>query len=654
MSQNLKLRSMKKLVLICFSFFLFGTASAQYNTLKVLAEKEFNDKNYSGAAYYYEQIATGNYKKQEKIPFYSNDHLTKEQVMNERLDICYQLAESYRLYQNFEGAQKWYDTVLVHKNDTDFPLAQLWYGTCLRANLRFDEAIKQLQLFKAGYKGSPEYMKLADREIASCLFANEQYGRSSSVDIKKMGTPWNSDDGNYALSKIGRNYWFTSTRAGNGNTQNGNHIYFSFNSSPPSALNLKDSENIKDMQYSTPSFDAVHKRIYIAGWYKVDGQLISNIFYAQVIDKKPSLLQKLNTYVNAEGSVTMQPFVTPDGKRLFFVSDRAGGQGGFDIWASDLDADGNPVNAVNLGKTINTPEDEEAPFYDAVHKRLVFSSTGFTGLGGFDIFTSDEINGKWTAPVNMGYPINSSKDDLYYFADPDDDHKFYLSSDRESTCCLSLFEGHYKTVVIAGTVMDCDSNKTLSGVKVSLIDSASGKPLKNTATGAGARYTFDNLESGAYKLLFEKNGYFNKAIYFSAEAGKDTLLTRDLCMQAFKVNKPIVIRNILYDFNRADLRPESKKALDGVVSILMDNPTIKIELASHTDSVGSAAYNLKLSQSRAQSCVDYILSKGIDKARIIAVGYGKNRPVAPNSLPNGQDNPDGRQLNRRTEFTVKQ
>ena len=643
---------MKNLSLVFFTFFIFTGACAQYRSLKAQADKAFQNKNYYEAAYYYNRLITGKDSAQKNIPFYAS--ASKGQIKAGRNYILYQLAESYRLYQDYDKAAGWYNTVLHADTVSEYPLTALWYGVCLRANKKFDEAIKQLQQFKATYKGESQYIDLASKELANCAFAREQYQLQALAEVKKMDGQWNTSDGNYALTKIGKNYWFTSTRTNNGNTQNGNHIYFSFNSSSPSALNFTGSGNIKDMQYSTSSFDAVHKRIYVASWYKVNGQLISNIFYAQLIDKKLSLLQKLNTYVNAEGSVTIQPFVTSDGKRLYFVSDRPGGQGGFDIWVSNLDDDGNPVNAVNLGKTINTPEDEEAPFYDAIHKRLMFSSTGFTGLGGFDIFTSDEIDSKWTAPINMGYPINSSKDDLYYFAEPDDIHKFYLSSDRESTCCLGLFEGHYKTVSIAGAVMDCDSNKTLSGVKVSLLDSASGKPLKNTATGAGARYAFDNLESGTYKLLFEKDGYFNKAIYFSAKAGKDTLVTRDLCMQAYKVNKPILIKNILYDFNKADLRPESKKALDGVVSILVDNPTIKIELASHTDSVGSAAYNLKLSQSRAQSCVDYILSKGIDKARITAVGYGKNRPVAPNSLPNGQDNPDGRQLNRRTEFTVKQ
>jgi OOP family OmpA-OmpF porin len=118
------------------------------------------------------------------------------------------------------------------------------------------------------------------------------------------------------------------------------------------------------------------------------------------------------------------------------------------------------------------------------------------------------------------------------------------------------------------------------------------------------------------------------------------------------IDKPIVIKNVLYDYNKADLRPESKVVLNELVTIMKDNPKIKVELGAHTDSKGRDAYNYELSQKRAQACVDYIILMGIDESRIYAKGYGESRPIAPNTLPDGKDNPDGRQLNRRTEFKV--
>jgi len=254
----------------------------------------------------------------------------------------------------------------------------------------------------------------------------------------------------------------------------------------------------------------------------------------------------------------------------------------------------------------------------------------------------------------MGYPMNSSKDDLYYSADNSIQGKFYISSDRESECCLNLFEGFNNPITIKGNVADCAIQHPLPGVKVSLIDSLSGRMLKNVVSCNDGLYAFTVNVKRPYRIIFEKPNYFTKSIAIANydKLNKDTLLTDDNCLQPFEVNKPIVIKNILYDYNKADLRPESKTVLEELVKVLNDNPKINIELSSHTDSIGSDAYNINLSQARAQSCVDYIIAKGIDKTRITARGYGKSRPVAPNSMPDGTDNPDSRQLNRRTEFTV--
>jgi OOP family OmpA-OmpF porin len=182
----------------------------------------------------------------------------------------------------------------------------------------------------------------------------------------------------------------------------------------------------------------------------------------------------------------------------------------------------------------------------------------------------------------------------------------------------------------------------------------SKQTIKQLVTDNTARYAFDVRTKRPYKLVLEKSGYFTKVIPVPAngQMAGDTLNNPDICLQAFAVDKPIVIKNVLYDYDKATLRPESKVVLDELVTIMNDNPKIKVELGAHTDSKGSDAYNQKLSQARAQACVDYIVSKGIADSRIYAKGYGEKRPIAPNTLPNGKDNPEGRQLNRRTEFTV--
>jgi len=419
-------------------------AYAQYSTFKSLADKAFKNKNYYEAAYYYKQIAEGKKSLRAKIPFYSGDKTTKEQISESRPYIYYQLAESYRLYQNYTEAEKWYE-VVVENWESDYPLTRLWYGVCLRANKNFDSSIKQLQQFTTLYKGDKAFSDLAKREIENCLFARKQYQNQTSVEVNKMEGPWNADDGDYALVKNSGSYWFTSSRFSKNNKKHLNRIYkSSLNPANPTAVNFGDIDDKKGIEYGTPSLVASGKRIYFTGWRKEGSKVNLAIYYSDLRGNVWSAPQKLNNNINANGFNALQPFITGDGKRLFFVSDKPGGQGGYDIWVSTLNDNGDALNAVNLGKEVNTSSDEEAPFYDDSTGRLVYSSKGFVGLGGFDFFESFENNGKWPAPVNLGYPINSSKDDLYYYPDPEDKNKFYISSDRESDCCMNLFQGRFK------------------------------------------------------------------------------------------------------------------------------------------------------------------------------------------------------------------
>jgi len=643
---------MKKLCILFFTFFVFIGVFAQNKSFIAMGDKAFKDADYYKAAYYY-KMAADKKSTAGSIPFYSGGKIEKAKIKNLALYVRYRLAESYRLYFDYRDARDVYRGIL-DENANAYPLARLWYGECLRTEARFDEALTELQQFKATYEGDREFVDAADREIASCNLAKRQYAGHKPIKVIKMQGQWNAGAGDYAITKNADNYWFTSSRLTGNNKTHSNNVFIaaSQNSFVPQLVNFSRVNINGDIEYGTPSIAPSGKKLYLTNWYKKGNKTILAIYYSVLQSNEWSQPVKLNNFVNADGFNAMQPCVTRDGKHLFFVSDRPGGQGGYDIWMSDLDENGEPVNALNLGKTVNTSSDEEAPFYDEAHKRLVFSSKGFSGLGGFDFFESYGDGTAWSAPANLRYPINSVKDDLYYYANPDDTDKFYISSDRESDCCLNLFELRYLPSVITGKIIDCDSNRALSDVTVSLSDSVSGKILDKTVTSANGEYAFKLLKTAPLSLLIEKNGYFEKTVAIAGD--NDTAAIPGICLAAFKINKPIVIKNILYDFNSAELRPASKTALDDLVKIMRDNPAIKIELGSHTDSIGSDSYNLNLSERRAKSCVDYLLSKGISNNRVVAKGYGKSMPVAPNSLPGGGDNPAGRELNRRTEFIVKE
>lgn len=625
---------------------------AQYREIKKKADDSFDQGKYFEAAFNYEKLTDSSKAVNLSIPTYISRNDNNKKISEDRPFIYYRLAESYRLYQNYHNAEKWYEKVLSNGFGADYPLTRLWYGICLRANEHFDASIAQLQQFiKAGFKSDAKFKAMADRELAASLLAKQQYAATTNTTTSKLNEAWNNEGGNYALIKNNGTFWLTSTSYSKTANKYLNNIYKDEAGNPLVPGKIVAAEGSSYTEFGTPSLNKAGNRMYFTAWNKNGSKASLAVCYSANFGNGWSVLRKLKN-VNADGYNAMQPRVTDDGKRLYYASDKPGGQGGYDIWMSDLDADGNAINSVNLGNRVNSAYDEEAPFYDAAKSRLVYSSKGFTGIGGFDFFESFANGNQWLAPKNLGYPANSSKDDLYYFQDTDDAHKAYLSSDRASDCCLAVFVLNEKPIYIRGTVVACDSAGALTGVKVSLVDAGSGQSISSAQPGAGGAYDLTIYQRRNYQLKIEKEGFFTKTVTLNLTSNTDTLYSQQICLQGFVVKKPIVLNNILYDYNKADLRPEAKVALDNLVEILKDNPTLKIELAAHTDAIGPDAANLNLSQLRAQACVDYILASGISKDRLYAKGYGESKPVAPNTLPGGADNPAGRQLNRRTEFTI--
>lgn len=650
---------MKVVYTILLALFV-SSAFAQYDEdFKGQGDNAYAKKNFYEAAYFYKKAAERmNLTPQGlKVPFQPVANKSEKDTKPEQINyVTWQLAESYRQYENYLEAEGWYYKIINANALTQYPLARFWYGVCLRANQHFDGAIQQLSQFVKDYHGEKQYLDRAEKEIANCKFAEDQYKYPILMEVLKQKGEWNTDGSNYAMIKRDENFLFTSSRMIKEDKRRLNRLYHvNGRGGRPEMISFKVDDGKKDVEFGTPSLSPDGSKLYMTRWYKKGNKIIHHIYRSDLSGTTWGTPKKLSSNVNLDGFNAIQPFVTADGKHLYFVSDKPGGQGGQDIWIADLNNEGDAVNSTNLGPTINTPQDEQSPYYDAPNKRLIYSSKGFVGLGGFDFFESQGDMGYFNKPKNMGYPINSAKDDLYYFPDRNEEGKFYLSSDRESDCCLEVFSVTDKRYIYSGLIVDCDNRKLLPGAKVSFVDSLTKETLAEMTVGRDAKYAFKVATNRPYNLVLEKKGYFTKVIPVQRGAGKmmkDTLQSPDQCLQAFEVNKPIVIKNILYDFDKADLRPESKTVLNGLVTILKDNPKIKIELSSHTDSIGSDAYNLNLSQMRAQSCVDYIIASGIETERIFAKGYGRTKPIAPNSTPDGKDNPDGRQLNRRTEFTV--
>jgi outer membrane protein OmpA-like peptidoglycan-associated protein len=351
-----------------------------------------------------------------------------------------------------------------------------------------------------------------------------------------------------------------------------------------------------------------------------------------------------------------------DGKTLLFSSDKPGGSGGFDLWYATLDGDGKPEKAVNLGASINTINDEQAPYYHAASGTLVFSCNGRIGMGGFDFFYSKGMPDAWATPENFGYPVNSIKDDIYFASRGSAKNileDVLLSSDRSAECCLELFtlKKRKPRKQVNGLIAACSDRSLLSGVSVNIVDTVHKKIVYTTTTGADGSYAFALDEYQPLKAVASLIGYNSDSLQFDIPdegPAKDSLTNPVICLvkEEPKVESVIVLENVYYDFDRSTLRQESYPALDKLVGLLNEYPTMVIEIRAHTDNKGDDKYNMNLSDARAQVVENYLVSKGIDKSRLQSKGYGASLPVAPNKHEDGSDDPEGRQKNRRTEFKV--
>ncbi len=344
-------------------------------------------------------------------------------------------------------------------------------------------------------------------------------------------------------------------------------------------------------------------------------------------------------------------------KRLYFASDMPGGLGGVDIWYSDLKGDGTWGVPINAGAEVNTKYDEMFPMIFG--NRLYFSSNGKPGMGGLDIFEAEVKDGKIAQVKNMGFPINSASDDFAYFVQEDNEktQKGFLSSNRAGTVGGDDIY-HYAAkkpvfkIVIHGKTFNKKSKELLAETNVTLYGDKRGL-LAKTLSDAKAEFTFDADKDKKYKILAERSGFHADSVtILTVVPRRDTVYEVALYLEPImEVGHKFVLENIYYDFDKYNIRKDAAVILDQLVRTMRDNPTLRIELSSHTDSRGTHRYNDLLSQRRAESAVDYIVSRGIERDRLVAKGYGERRLV--NQCADGvKCSAAEHQANRRTEVEI--
>ncbi|MFC0655859.1 OmpA family protein [Mongoliitalea lutea] len=351
-----------------------------------------------------------------------------------------------------------------------------------------------------------------------------------------------------------------------------------------------------------------------------------------------------------------QPSLSADGRMLFFSSNRRGGYGGNDIWYTVRKADGSWSEAKNLGGIINTPKDEVSPFMYFNNEVLFFASNGHLGLGGLDIFLSRVIDGEFTEPENIGYPINDHRDQFSLFITAQRDYAYYTEStfqgqeiERSLLYRFKFPESVAlgdKLIVTQGKVVNSKTGKAIDA-RLSLVSLSNDSTLYEfRADGASGEFMMLYPDKDFSGLYVEKEGYLPKIF----NVDKDGLKNKDnleISLIPIATGEEFVFENIFFDFDKHELKPESMSSLKRLYEFLITNPNANIYINGHTDNVGSTAYNEGLSLRRAEAVKDYLLGKGIKEGRAIPLGKGDREPIKPN------DTAENRAFNRRITISIQ-
>jgi peptidoglycan-associated lipoprotein len=580
----------------------------------------------------------------------------KKSAAGSEKDVYFKIGTCYSAINNYKEAKAWMEKAL--ESGYSDPKAFLSYGNALLLSAEYS-------LAKSAFS---EYLrrtgdKSVEKKIASCELAMS--GKKSDIpyEVKNM-EDINSPYSEFGLAMVKEKLVFASSRIEEGSGRFDSYTGQGFSDVYEAAYDrgktrwsrpakVKGGINTKFNDGSFV-FDQKTNTGYFMQCNGESGKKENcSIFYSVYNEKENSWSSsKIFDYSNSTYSIG-HPAITSDANTLYFVSDMPGGLGGKDIWVIRRlnGAWGKPEN---IGAPVNTAANEMFPYVSG-DTALFFSSDGHVGFGGLDIFYS-RINGNaLSAPVNMLMPINSSADDFSIVLTGKSLLEGYFCSNRQGGKGEDdIYSFNRAPIVLnaVGAIVDAATNKPVA--KVMVYFKGSDGTIDSTLTDSKGGFNFRDLKPGLqYVVTAVKEGFFSdskdlstKGVKESMEFSKKTGVDLDFGLLRIS-KKEILIPNIHYDFNQAELKPESRVELDKLARILKETPSVIVQISAHTDEKGSDDYNMKLSQRRAENVVNYLISKGADKNRMVAKGYGETQPLKKNAQTE-----EDHQLNRRTTLKV--
>jgi flagellar motor protein MotB len=656
-----------KIIFLSFPFlFLYGISNGQdipfkpenfpgrENELKqALANVQKGDEMYFEETPFY-QVA---------LPFYEKAYAFNPDNadLNNKLGVCYLNSNNkFKAYDFFAKAYK--------LNPNVDPMIHFYLGSGLHLNSEWDKAIAEYNLYMPTTVND-EKVKTTQKRILECNNGKALAAKPVNVKIENLGLALNTKFPEYTplISADESLIIFTSRRDDTfgGDVDQRDQLFFEdiylSNKVDGKWIPAKNLGQI----VNTWSHDAAaglspdgHTLLVFKGDKNAGDILISKLVKGY-FTKPEDAGRNINTKYHESSAC-----LSPDGNTLYFVSDKPGGFGKRDIYKSrwnDVRKEWMP--AENLGDTVNTPYDEEGVFMHPDGRTLYFASQGHTSMGGYDIFysTYDE-NGKWNTPINIGYPINTPDDDVFFVVSASGKHGYYASIRKEGFGEKDLYMVTFleeekpaaitaipvsKMAILKGVIRNAITREPLAA-NIELIDLEKGEHIGNFNTDSKTGQYLVSLPGGKnYGAIAYSEGYLFESDHFNVpDTALYSEIIMDIDMKPMEEGNNIILTNIFFDTDKYDLKDQSKDILNRVVKLMKDFRTLKVEISGHTDNVGKDEYNQVLSENRAKSVVDYLIQKGVSQDRLTFVGYGETHPFASN------DTPEGKQKNRRIEFKI--
>lgn len=561
-----------------------------------------------------------------------------------------QLGDIYRLMQRYKEATEQYKAVINLNPDFSRAL-YLRLGAAEISEAQYEQAQIHLNKYLTYPNINDQDAFRARKMLKDCEFAIEAIKHPVRFKPINMGPGINTADDEYLpvatadeselifTRKINNNEDFYKSEKVDGKWQTATYL----------------SPNINTPQYNegAQSISQDGKYLFFTGCNRPDGLGRCDIYVAKKQGDDWGKPYDLQPPVNTSGWES-QPSISSDGRTLYFVSNRKGGYGGYDIWKSTV-TDKGWSEPENLGPNINTAFDEQSPYIHADDSTLYFCSDGWPGMGGKDLFVSHlGKDGKWGKPVNVGYPINSSGDENGLTVTASGQYAFFASNKLNGNSGYDIYtfelpesDRPHLVTYVKGIVTDAKTHQPLESA-VEIIDLEKNTPVYQDYSDAQNGSFLATLTAGKnYGLNVSKDGY----LFYSANFSLVGLKAKEpynlnVELSPIEIGNKVVLNNIFFDTNKFDLKPDSKAELQKLLEFLAQNPAIHIEISGHTDNVGSVQANQVLSENRAKAVYNYLVAAGISAQRLTFKGYGQTQPIVPNTTD------DNRARNRRTEFKI--